>query len=244
MTQIDHSDAPMTAPHRVNFGDLRRLTPISRAFGFERGQPVDRHYIEQFLAQHATDIHGRVLEIGDDHYMRHFGGDRVQQADVLDLPREDGQATIVADLQEADHIPGAAFDCIIFTQTLQYIFKLETAVASLHRLLRPGGVLLGTFPVISQICRFDMDRWGDYWRFTDASIHRLLTAVFPTDQLAVTAHGNVLAAISFLHGLSAHELTAEELDYYDSDYQLLITARAVKDWSNLQSLDQSEEGAT
>jgi hypothetical protein len=116
MTQIDHSDAPMTAPHRVNFGDLRRLTPISRAFGFERGQPVDRHYIEQFLAQHAADIHGRVLEIGDDHYMRHFGGDRVQQADVLDLPREDGQATIVADLQEADHIPGAAFDCIIFTR--------------------------------------------------------------------------------------------------------------------------------
>ena len=227
---------------QLDFGDLRRLTPISRSFGFERGQPVDRYYIEQFLGQHAADIHGRVLEVGDDHYTRHFGGDRVQRADVLDLPREDGRATLVADLQDAAHIPGNVFDCIIFTQTLQYIFRLETAVASLHRLLRPGGVLLGTFPVISQICRFDMDRWGDYWRFTSASIHRLLTAVFPEERLTVTAHGNVLTAVSFLHGLSAHELTAEELDFHDPDYQLLITARAVKvkDWSNLRRLDQSD----
>ncbi|MBK8905002.1 MAG: methyltransferase domain-containing protein [Anaerolineaceae bacterium] len=228
MAQHNPTTNHVAAPHRIDFGDLRRLTPISRAFGFERGQPVDRYYIEQFLAEHAADIHGRVLEIGDDHYTRHFGGDRVQHADVLDLPREDSRATIVGDLQDAEHIPGNVFDCIIFTQTLQYIFWLETAVTSLHRLLRPGGVLLGTFPVISQICRFDMDRWGDYWRFTSASIHRLLSGVFPTDQLTVTAHGNVLTAVSFLHGLSAHELTAEELDFHDPDYQLLITARAVK----------------
>ncbi|MCA9972257.1 MAG: methyltransferase domain-containing protein [Anaerolineales bacterium] len=213
---------------QVDFGDLRRVTPISRAFGFERGQPVDRYYIEQFLARHAADIHGRVLEIGDDHYTREFGGTRVCRADVLDLPRDDARPTIVADLTAADHVPTDAFDCIIFTQTLQYIFRLETAVATLHRILRPGGVLLGTFPTISQVCRFDMDRWGDYWRFTNAAVHRLLTAVFPAPNLTVTAHGNVLTAVCFLHGLSAHELTAAERDHQDPDYQLLITARAVK----------------
>jgi SAM-dependent methyltransferase len=152
----------------------------------------------------------------------------VYHADVLDLPRPDARATIVADLADAGHVPADTFDCIIFTQTLQYIFNLEAAIATLHRILRPGGVLLGTFPAISQICRFDMDRWGDYWRFTSASIHRLLAAAFRPEHLIVTAHGNVLAAIAFLHGLAAEELTVAELDYQDPDYELLLTARAVK----------------
>ena len=49
---------------------LRRTEPISRAYGFDRGTPVDRHYIEAFLQRHAPspdysagDIRGRVLEV-------------------------------------------------------------------------------------------------------------------------------------------------------------------------------------
>ncbi len=214
---------------QVDFGDLRRLTPLSREFGYDRGQPVDRYYIERFLGQHAADVHGRVLEMGDDRYTRQFGGHHVTRADILDQPRDDNpHATIVADLSRPHEGPAGVFDCVIFTQTLQYIYELDTAVANLHRLLKPGGVLLATFPTISQICRFDMDRWGDYWRFTSAAIHRLLAGQFAPDSLTVEAHGNVLTAVSFLHGLCAAELTPAELDYHDPDYQLLITARAVK----------------
>ena len=68
---------------RVRFGDLHRLTPISQCFGFDRGLPVDRYYIERFLARHASEIVGRVLEIGDDTYTRRFGGSRVSRSDVL-----------------------------------------------------------------------------------------------------------------------------------------------------------------
>ena len=67
----------------INFGDLRWLEPVSRQFGLERGLPIDRYYIEKFLAQHAVDIRGRVLEIGDDSYTRWFGGARVHTRDVL-----------------------------------------------------------------------------------------------------------------------------------------------------------------
>jgi hypothetical protein len=49
----------------VDCGDLRRLTPLSRCFGFDRGKPVDRYYIENFLASRAGDVRGRVLEIAD-----------------------------------------------------------------------------------------------------------------------------------------------------------------------------------
>ena len=211
------------------FGDFRRVIPISRAFGFERGRPVDRYYIESFLQEWSGDIHGNVLEVGDNHYTLLFGGSRVIQSDVINLTADSPHATIVADLTQADGvIPSNSFDCFIFTQTLQFIYDLRAAVHSIHRILKPGGVLLASFPVISQICRYDMDRWGDYWRFTSASIKRLLEEVFPIETLEVSAHGNVLAAMCFMHGLAAEDLKPEELDFRDQDYQIVITARAVK----------------
>ncbi|HEX6386650.1 MAG TPA: methyltransferase domain-containing protein [Anaerolineae bacterium] len=215
---------------RIHFGDLRRLRPISRSFGFDRGQPIDRYYIERFLDKNSVHIEGHVLEIGENHYTNQFGGDKVTRSDVLDLPeRNNPNATITADLTRADQLPSGIFDCIIFTQTLQFIYDMRAAVATLHRLLKPGGVLLATVPTCSQICRFDMDRWGDYWRFTNAAVQRLLGDAFGPNNVAVTSHGNVLVAISFLQGLSAHELEPHELDYHDPDYQLVITARALKE---------------
>jgi SAM-dependent methyltransferase len=208
---------------QVSFGHLRRLKPISSKFGFDRGRPIDRYYIENFLARHADDIHGRVLEIKDDSYTRKFGVDRVKISDVLDIAEDNPQATIVADLNHADHVPSNTFDCIIFTQTLQFIYDVRAAIRTLHRILKPGGVLLATFPGISQ--REDGD-W--YWRFTPRSIQRLFEEVFPAPNVEVETHGNVLVAISFLHGLAVEELRQQELDRRRRAYDVLITLRAVK----------------
>jgi SAM-dependent methyltransferase len=212
----------------IRFGIFRRLSPISRTFGLDRGQCIDRFYIERFLASHARDIRGAVLEIGDDGYTRRFGGDQLVTCDVLHVEAGHPDATIVADLTHADGMASEAFDCIIFTQTLQFIYGVQAAVKTLHRLLKPGGVLLTTVPGISQISRFDMDRWGEYWRFTTLSMRRLLEEVFTAENLSVEAHGNVLTAVAFLHGIAAEELRPDELDYHDADFELLITARAVK----------------
>jgi SAM-dependent methyltransferase len=212
----------------IDFGDLYRTTPFSRAFGFERGRPVDRFYIERFLERHASDVRGRVLEVGENLYTGLFGGERVVQSDVINLTADNPNATIIADLTQAESIPSQAFDCFIFTQTLQFIYDIRAAVATIHRILKPQGVLLASFPVLSQICRYDMDRWGDYWRFTSASVRRLLEEFFPPDQVQVTSHGNILAAVCFLHGLAAEDLSPADLDFHDPDYQVVITARAVK----------------
>lgn len=48
---------------RARWGNLRRREPFSAKYGFERGMPVDRIYIEDFLARHAADIRGAVLEV-------------------------------------------------------------------------------------------------------------------------------------------------------------------------------------
>ena len=212
-----------------SFERLRRVTPISREWGYDRGQPIDRHYIEGFLAKHAADVRGRVLEILDATYTRRFGGDRVTHSDVLDLDAANRAATIIGDLASAEHIPADTFDCIICTQTLLLIYDVRAAIQTLHRIMKPGGVLLATVPGIAhQICRYDMDRWGDYWRFTSRSIRRLFEEAFPAERVEVIAAGNVLAAIAFLHGLAAEELTRDEIDYQDPDYELSLCVRAVK----------------
>jgi len=205
-----------------------RLKPVSRSFGLNRGLPIDRYYIENFLARHALDIKGRVLEIGENTYTRRFGKNRVKISDVLNLAKESPETTIVTDLTSAKNIPSGSFDCIILTQTLQMIYDLRSAMRTLYRILKPGGVLLVTIPGISQISRYDMVRWGDYWRFTTKSAFYLFKEQFPERNIKIESYGNVAVAVSYLHGLATEELTKKVLNYRDRDYQVLITVRAIK----------------
>ncbi len=214
-------------PNRIDFSSMNRLEPLSRIFGLDRGLPIDRYYITRFLSKHSSDVRGHVLEIAEDTYTRRFGGHRVTESDILSI-EESPWTTIVADLTAADHIPSNTFDCIICTETLHLIYDVRAAIRTLHRILKPDGVLLATGPGISQISREAMDRWGDHWRFTTRSARRLFEEVFPPDGVSVNAHGNVLAAAAFLYGVVTQELKREELDYHDRDYELEITIRAVK----------------
>ncbi|MDQ2927019.1 MAG: class I SAM-dependent methyltransferase [Pseudomonadota bacterium] len=173
----------MNTPIAFDLGDLRRVTPIDLGFGVGRGKPVDRHYIESFLRQHATD---------------------------------------------ADDVPGDSFDCFICTQTLTYIYDVKGALATIQRILKPGGVLLVTVPGISQMSPYDRDRWGEYWRFTAQSLGRLLGDAFGNQNVTVESYGNVLASTAFLQGLCAGDLSRNELEHRDQRYQMLIAGRAVK----------------
>jgi hypothetical protein len=215
-------------PKPVHWGTLRRLTPVSRVFALDRGQSIDRYYIERFLQKHSADIRGRVLEIGDRTYTRQFGRQQVTCSEVLHVTSGNPAATFIGNLETAEGIPQEGFDCVILTQTLPFIYDIKAAVANIYAALRPGNVLLATLCGISQISRYDMVRWGDYWRFTSLSARRLFEEVFPPANVTVEAHGNVLAAIAFLHGLASHELSRQELDFHDPDYEVSITVRAVK----------------
>ncbi len=212
----------------VRFGSLRRLSPICDEFGFSRGRPIDRYYIEQFLLEYATDIKGRVLEIAENYYTAKFGGDRVSRSDVLYPLEEHTEATIIADLTGAEQIPDNIFDCIILTQTLPFIYDIRAALKTLYRILKPGGVLLTTNPGIDRVHVESMQLWGQYWRFTDLSVRRLLEDSFLSQNIKMKTYGNVLTATAFLQGIAAEELNNAELDHHDPNYQVLIASRSVK----------------
>ncbi len=213
---------------RMDWALLDRIEPISRRFGYDRCACIDRYYIERVLGEHARDIRGHVLEIGEDRYTRQFGGDRVHRSDVVHVLDGNPKATLVGDLTDRKSIASDAFDCVILTQTLQHIYDIQAVVQTVYDLLNPDGVILCTVPGISQISRYDMDRWGDYWRFTSLSLRRVWGDTFDPQSIKVEAFGNVMAAVAFLHGLAVEDVEAVKLDAHDPDYELLLTVRACK----------------
>jgi len=209
-------------PHLL--GLRARTEPVDDRWGYDRGTPIDRWYIERFLEARRSDIRGRALEVKDDGYVRRFGSS-LEHVDVLDVDPSNARATVQADLETGEGLPDGRYDCFVLTQTLQYIRDPAAAVRHAHELLAPGGVLLATVPSIT---RMTLGEPGlvDYWRFTEDSCRALFDDVFGADRVAVESHGNLAASAAFLAGYALEELSAAERDRTDDRYPLVVCVRA------------------
>jgi glycosyltransferase involved in cell wall biosynthesis len=214
-------------PGKISAGDFDRKTPFSYDFGFDRGGPIDRFYIEEFLDQNRLLIKGTVLEIGDNEYTVRYGGDRVSQSEILHVDSSNPRATYIGDITDVPQIPSERFDCIIFTQTLHLIYDFRAALRTCYRILKPGGTLLLTVPGISHI---DHGEWKDYWlwSFTDKSMKRLLSDSFVKGEVDIRTYGNVYVAAAFLYGMGLPEFKKDYLSHHDPSYQVIISAKAIK----------------
>jgi len=209
----------------VFLGSLRRTTPISERWGFDRGTPIDRYYIEHFLAANRNDITGQALEVKDSVYTDRFGSG-ITATSILDIDSQNDRATIVADLGVGGSLPESSFDCFVLTQTLQYVGDLDAAISNAFGALRPGGALLATVPAITR--GSGPGEPVDLWRFTADGCSRLFTRAFGDDAVSVKSYGNVLAAVAFLTGLAHEELKEGELAANDSRFPVIIGIRAIR----------------
>jgi len=206
---------------------LRWNAPVSRRFGYDRGVPVDRYYIDRFLEENRASIRGRVLEVKDSGYTERYGTD-VTDRDVLDLDASNPLATIVDDLATCDTIADDSFDCFILTQTLQYIEDVEAAVTAAHRILKPNGTLLVTAPTLGPITD-KAPHLVDYWRATPAAYAALFGRTFGRNAIDVRTYGSCITCIAYLAGLAQEDLKAPELDRHDGEFALIVAVRAVKE---------------
>jgi glycosyltransferase involved in cell wall biosynthesis/SAM-dependent methyltransferase len=204
-------------PGWLHYGNLRRLTPISAASALDRGTPVDRYYVARFLAAHRADIRGRVLEVGNGtHGARPDGDDRVAQWETHPT------------MTQAARAEASSFDCVILADVLTAEWDVREAVRRSADALAPGGVILATLPAIVGPEQDGASPSHRFWRFTALSARRLFEEHFDPASLTVEVHGNVLAGMAVLHGISAEELDPRELEHADPDYATLIGVRAVK----------------
>ncbi len=197
---------------------------LSYAWGTDRGLPPHRYYLERFLDGARGDVRGRCLEFQEPTYAPRLGGSAVTELDILHVDDTNPRATIVADLTRPNAIPSDLFDCIICTHVLHVIVEVGKVVDELHRILKPGGVLLVGAPHLSA-CD---SRQGECWRFTPKGLRALLERRFDPRLVDVHGYGNSLVAAADLRGLVVSELDPGELDVHDPWFPVEVCARAVK----------------
>lgn len=201
--------------------------PLSNQYGFDRGTPLDRYFIESFLEANETDIKGRCLEVLNNAYTLKYGGNRVTTCEIIDIEEANVNATIIDDLRNLQTISDNSFDCIILTQVLQFIDDVESAISECYRILAPRGVLLVTLPALSRAdCTSGVD--GDFWRFTQASAKYLFEKKFSTNSIKIDFFGNARSGIYFYAGLSIADTQKKVLVDKDENFPTIITVRASK----------------
>jgi len=215
----------MTFPlNSINWGDLRNQEPLDRWWGYGRGTPIDRFYIESFLEKHQECIKGHCIEIMDDSYVRKFGRKKVERTDILDIDQKNEKATIIGDLTNPSSLTTKTFDCLILTQTLSAIFDAGAALKTSYYSLRQGGCLLITAPAL---CRYSPYP-EDHWRFTRESMSNMIIRETDCEDWNVSVHGNLIASIASLTGMAVEELSTEELEHHDDHYPIVVTAKLIK----------------
>lgn len=202
--------------------------PVSNMFGSERGKAVDRYYIEKFLEENTDDIRGTVLEVANDTYTKMFGGSKVKNS-IISHVKGWGNRSIKCNFETGEGVQEELADCIICTQTLQYIFDLKSAINNIYKMLKPGGVALITVPGIKPLCEYDNEKWGEFWSFTAKSMEKLCKLVCLPGNYEVFQFGNAKIATAYLYGVCCEDLSNEDFEYQDVQYPFLISARIKKE---------------
>ncbi len=204
------------------FGVPTRSTkPLSDHFGYDRGTPIDRYYIEEFLSKNAHLITGICLEIESTMYIEKYGSG-VIRADALDINPANKSAAIIADLRSMPQVPSETYDCLVLTSTFGMIDDLDSAVSECYRILKPGGVLLATLSAINRVEYPE----ANFWAFRSASAKYIFGKYF--QNVNVESYGNVLVGQAFLVGQSLQDLAPKELNTHDPHYPVVIAVRAKK----------------
>lgn len=215
---------------QINFGDLRQLGPLFPHYESARELAVDEHYINCFLEQEAPSINGRILASGfsarqatkTNNVVEAIHESYLQR--MVDLPFEDEKTFMKA----LENLEANTFDSIVLVQQLQCVYEIHRVFRRLHRALKPGGKLLATVPGVCNP-RIKNENFPAYRTFTTLSLRKLAEADFPEKEISVSAHGNVLAATAFAHGIPVNELNTSTLADHDAQYPLIITLTAEKE---------------
>lgn len=199
--------------------------PASYKFGFDRGNPIDRFWIENFLKENKKYIKGRCLEVTDATYIYTFGQDNVKSFEVLDIDTKNDKATIIGDLRKLPaSVKDNQFDCIILTHVLGLIDDMDSAISEIYRILKPGGTLLFTGSCLGPI----LGREKVYWRFTTYSLRYLLAKKFKNEKIAINMYGNAIAGQALWMGLSQEDLNINILLKNDEHFPCVVSAIATK----------------
>ena len=205
---------------RPRWGNLRRVRPFSDQFGFERGTPIDRFYLQRFLDRHRHLITGRVLEVQSSGYTHRYGSALTASDSVDIVTTFNATPTYLVDLALSDNvIPSASYDCFLLPNTLNMLRDVEACMRQALRVVKPGGVILATaaglVPLTGDV--------ADYWHLSADGWRELAARAWPGCEVQIEQHGNSLTAVAAMLGLAVEELTSAEFEYDDPRFPVQVT---------------------
>ncbi|WP_026504717.1 hypothetical protein [Butyrivibrio sp. NC3005] len=154
----------MMSDFGVEFFINAKIHPVS-SDGSDFGMPIDRYYIEKFIEKNKESIKGNVLEVQDDRYSRKYGDEKNTNITICHV--EGWNNAKLINFETGIGVEEDVYDCIICTQTLQYIYDVKKSVENIVVMLKQCGCALITLPGIKPISDFHQKNWGEYWSFTN-----------------------------------------------------------------------------
>jgi SAM-dependent methyltransferase len=205
----------------IDLGDLRRLAPFDPMFGFTRGTPIDRYYLERFIEHIRPEVRGAVLEIGGKRANREtYGFDAATEYRAMDIKRSP-DVDLVGDVHDRGLIPPGTLDAIVIFNVLEHCARPWVVAENLRGWLRVGGKVFAMVPSVQRVHRQPRDYWRPYPDGMEA-----LFADFARCQLFV--YGNPLTALAAIMGIAVQELSTDELDRVNTGYPVATCVIAEK----------------
>jgi SAM-dependent methyltransferase len=154
--------------------DRRRLSEPLREFVAE--MPWERESIVEWVGLAAATVPpgARVLDVGagDAPYRELFGHVEYVTSDWEQSPHEGAAGVDVVAAADSLPVPDGDFDAVLLLQVLEHVPEPGRVIAELHRVLRPGGRLVLTAPLVWELHELP----HDYYRYTGPGLEHLLRA--------------------------------------------------------------------
>lgn len=135
----------------------------------DRGEYTYRKDLYNRVVEKYQDlIKANILDVGsapDSWAKRTFS----QDCDVVTFDKT-GNVDVQGDVL-AMPFPDNTFDCVICFETIEHVEDPFRAVSEIRRILKPGGILIGSTPFMHEL---HGETYGDYWRITRQGWKHLL----------------------------------------------------------------------
>ena len=205
----------------LDWGDFKRFTPFCPDFGLTRGTPIDRVYLDKFIAKIASTVTGSALEIGglsDNKTL--YGFHACTEYHGLDLKEAPG-VSYVGDAHDTALFDAGSFESILLFNVLEHCYAPQKVIDNIFCWLKPGGKCFLMVPNAQRV----HDYPADYWRPLPDGIKYLFREY---KEMQLYVYGNPVTLMASMMGVAAEELASNEIDPHHPEYPVVTCVVATK----------------
>lgn len=208
--------------------------PLTRNFGFYRGTPIDRYFINKWIYDFLDEIDSgnklKGIEIGGFDYLKYNSKKYLANELVPKRELKKSKDSLCINLNEPinkDFKLKEKYDFVICTQVLHVLENDINGLRIIYKLLKKGGLIIGsTAGTINPISIYDYKRWGCYRGYSDQGLKSILEKT--GFECQIETFGNFALAYEILNGAVVEDIDQSLFKENDEIFQILHLFKAYK----------------